>query len=215
MAVIEPVSKTDPRGTPIMASTQDYLEIADIINDLLITKNGTVCLILRTSSVNFDLLSEEEQDLKIQSFASLVNSLDFQMQILIETRKVNISSYAEYLDQLDTPDLTVGLKRQFTIYKQFIRNLITKKDILDKRFMLVIPHRTATPMSIHTPLDQKQKLLEGAVNYLYPKKYHVIKMLKGMGLDGEQMTSKEIVKYFFTVFNHDQDINIEGLTLRP
>jgi hypothetical protein len=205
---------TDPRNAPIIAATQDYLEIADVISDLLLTKNGTVCLIIRTSSVNFDLLSEVEQDIKIQSFASLVNSLDYDMQILIETRKVNISSYVEFLDQMDTPDLSSGLKRQFTIYKEFIRNLITKKEILDKKFMIVIPFRSTTPVSTLSPLDYKHKILETAINYLYPKKYHMLKMLKGMGLDGYQMSNKEIVKYFFDVFNPDAQIQIEGINIR-
>lgn len=204
----------EPGNAPIVASTQDYLEIADVMSDLLITKNGTVCLIIHTSSVNFDLLSETEQDIKIQAFASLVNSLDFQMQILIETRKVNISSYVEYLDQMDTPDLTLGLKRQFTIYKQFIRNLITKKEILDKKFMIIIPFRSGMSVSPASPIDYKHKVLELSVNYLYPKKYHIIKMLKGMGLDGTQMTNKEIVKYFFDVFNPDGQIQIEGINIR-
>lgn len=204
----------EPKDAPVIASTQDFLQLADVINDLLITKNGTVCLIIRTSSVNFDLLSENEQDSKIESFASLMNSLDFQMQILIETRKVNISSYAEYLDTLDTPDLSPGLKRQFTIYKQFIRNLITNKEILDKRFMIVIPFRSGTPVSVYSPIEYKQKIMETAINYLYPKKSHVLKMLGRMGLDGEQMTNKEIVKYFYEVFNPGQDIRLDGVNMR-
>jgi len=104
-----------PRFSPINSASQDILDVADVINDLLITKNGTVCLIIKTSSVNFDLLSEEEQDAKIGAFASLVNSLDFQMQILIETRKINIAKYGDYLDSMDTPELSPGLKRQFVL----------------------------------------------------------------------------------------------------
>jgi hypothetical protein len=59
-----------PRQSPINASTQEILEVAEIMNDFLITKNGTICLLVKTSSVNFDLLSEEEQDIKIMAFAN-------------------------------------------------------------------------------------------------------------------------------------------------
>lgn len=200
-----------PRQSPIIHQTQDILEAADIINDLLITKNGTICLILKTSSVNFDLLSEDEQDIKISSFGSMVNSLDFPLQILIETRKINISKYADYLDLMDTPELSPGLKRQFTIYKQFIRNLITNKEILDKRFMVVIPYRTATTVSTNMPLVDKQKLIESATGYLYPKKYHIVKMLKSMSLEAEQMTTSEITKYLFSIYNPNLSIQLDDI----
>ncbi len=200
-----------PGQGPITQPTQDILEVVDIVNDLLITKNGTVCLILKTSSVNFDLLSEDEQDIKIMSFGSMVNSLDFQLQILIETKKINISKYADFLDELDTPDLSAGLKRHFTIYKQFIRNLITNKEILDKRFMIVIPYRTATNVDKNTTMDEKVKIIQNSTSYLYPKKYHIIKMLKGMGLDGEQMSTTEIAKYLYSIYNPASAIELEDL----
>lgn len=200
-----------PGQSPIIHSSQDLMEVADILNDLLITKNGTVCLIIKTSSVNFDLLSEEEQDVKIMAFGSMVNSLDFALQILIETKRINISKYADYLDTLDTPDLSIGLKRQFTVYKQFIRNLITNKEILDKRFMIVIPYRTGTPITPTSTIEEKKKLIESATAFLFPKKYHIIKMLKGMALDGEQMSTEEITKYLYSIYNPDATIELEDV----
>lgn len=200
-----------PGQTPISAASQDLLEIVDVFNDLILTKNGTVCLLIKTSSVNFDLLSEEEQDIKIGAFGSMVNSLDFQLQILIETKKINISKYADYLDTLDTPDLSVGLKRQFTIYKQFIRNLITNREILDKKFIIVIPYRSAINFNNSTTLEQKKNIVETALTYLLPKKYHILKMLKGMALEGEQMTTPDIVKYIYGLYNPEQGIQLEEL----
>ena len=200
-----------PGQAPIIHQSQDILEVADIINDLLITKNGTVCLLLKTSSVNFDLLSEDEQDIKISSFGSMVNSLDFPLQILIETRKINISKYADFLDVLDTPDLSPGLKRQFTIYKQFIRNLITNKEILDKRFMIIIPYRTGSSVARTATVAEKQKIIESATGYLYPKKYHISKMLKGMSLEAEQMSTSEITKYLFSIYNPNSSIQLDDL----
>lgn len=200
-----------PAQAPINHKSQDIIEVVDIINDLLITKNGTVALIIETTSVNFDLLSEEEQDVKISAFGSMVNSIDFPLQILIETKKINISKYADYLDELDTPDLSPGLKRQFTIYKQYIRNLITDREILDKQFMIVVPYRTGSNMNSNTTIEEKKKLLDNAVNYLYPKKYHIIKMLRGMGLEGEQMTTSSIVKYLYGIYNPEGKIQLADL----
>ena len=79
------------------ASTQDHLEIKDIVDDLVITKSGTVVMVIQTSAINFDLLAEYEQDSKIFAFAGLLNSLNFHIQILIRTRRIDISNYVDYL----------------------------------------------------------------------------------------------------------------------
>jgi hypothetical protein len=76
--------------------------------------------------------------------------------------------------------------------------------------MIVIPYRGST-FTKDMPQEQKIKILESAATFLYPKKYHVIKMLKGMALDGEQMSTSEIVKYLYSVYNPAATINLEGV----
>jgi len=200
----------DPKKAPISSSTQDFVEISDIINDILITKTGVFCLIIQTNSVNFDLLSEEEQQMKINAFGGLMNSLDFQMQIVIHTQKINISKYNEFLQTLDVPNLTPGLKRQFAIYKRFIKNLVTDKEILDKKFFIIIPYRTSTIFNQSTTQRQRRIMMEQAINYLYPKRNHVLRMLHSMGLEGWQLTNKDIIKHFYKIYNPKEEINIEG-----
>ncbi len=79
------------------ASTQDHLGIRDIRDDLIITTQGSVAMVIQTSSINFDLLAEYEQDNKIYAFAGLLNSLNFRIQILIRTKRIDISNYIDYL----------------------------------------------------------------------------------------------------------------------
>jgi len=79
------------------ASTQDHLAIKQITDDLVINKNGSVALVLQTSSINFELLADYEQDNKIYAFAGLLNSLNFKIQILIRTKRVDITNYLDYL----------------------------------------------------------------------------------------------------------------------
>jgi len=121
------------------ASTQDHLAIKDIRDDLVITKSGTVAMVIQTSAINFDLLAEYEQDSKIFAFAGLLNSLNFHIQILIRTRRIDISNYVDYLKNQEKADMTPGLKKQLNIYTQFIQRLIIENDVLDKNFFLVIP----------------------------------------------------------------------------
>ncbi len=185
----------------VKSPTQDFLEIEEVLADMLITRNGTFAVIIKTNAVNFELLSPEEQELKIKNFASFINSLDFDLQILIETQKVSLHKYAEYIEQLENPTLSPGLQRQLKIYKRFIRKLVTTQNILDKQFYLVIPYRTAVTYTSTLPVARKKVLIEQALNFLIPKRNHVLKMLNIMGLNGKQLTTAEIIKYFLKIYN--------------
>lgn len=100
------------------ASTQDHLAIRSIVDDLVVNKNGSVAMIIQTSSINFDLLAEYEQDNKIYAFAGLLNSLNFRIQILIRTKRIDISNYIDYLNVQREKAMSDGLKKTIrNIYK--------------------------------------------------------------------------------------------------
>ncbi|MCA9397763.1 hypothetical protein KC573_02950, partial [candidate division WWE3 bacterium] len=82
----------------VYGSTQNHLDIIDIKDDILILKGGRYRIVLEAQAINFDLLSEAEQDAAIYSYANLINSLDFPIQVVIRTRQVDITQYVEYLD---------------------------------------------------------------------------------------------------------------------
>jgi len=201
------------------ASTQDHLEIKDIVDDLVITKSGTVAMVIQTSAINFDLLAEYEQDSKIFAFAGLLNSLNFHIQILIRTRRIDISNYVDYLKNQEKADMTPGLKKQLNIYTQFIQRLIIENDVLDKNFFLVIPYNPGGSMptanilkskkskqEIEQNMQMKQsQLLEKAKIFLFPKRDHILKQLNRMGLGGKQLTTKELITEFYTIYNPEEE----------
>ena len=196
-------------------STQDHLEIKEIIDDIVITKAGSAALVLQTSAVNFDLLSEYEQDNKIYAFAGLLNSLNFHMQIMIRTRRIDISTYIDYLESMNDRALSPGLKKQLNIYTVFIQNLIVQNDVLDKNFFIVVPYNPSFQLPTLNILDKKkkddikerqekmakEKLIEQAKMFLYPKRDHILKQIARIGLDGHQLTSKELLAEFYTLYN--------------
>ena len=201
------------------ASTQDHLEIKDIVDDLVITKGGSAAMVIQTSAINFDLLAEYEQDSKIFAFAGLLNSLNFHIQILIRTRRIDISNYVNYLKKQATRDMTPGLRKQLNIYTQFIQKIIIENDVLDKNFLLVIPYNpigsipTAnilmskkSKQEIEQNAQMKQsQLLEKAKIFLYPKRDHILKQLNRMGLGGKQLTTKELIAEFYTIYNPEEE----------
>jgi len=193
-------------------STQDHLQVEDIVDDLVIAKNGTVSLVIQTTAVNFDLLSASEQDNKIYAFAGLLNSLSFHIQILIKTQRIDISSYIDYLKKQNVHTENKALQRQLQIYTKFVENLIVQNDVLDKSFYIVLPYRKGDVLSgakvnkkggftVTFTEQYKNRLLEEAHAYLYPKRDHVLKQLGRMGLGGHQLDSDELTRVFYEIYN--------------
>ncbi|MGI5897991.1 MAG: hypothetical protein ACOX6Q_02420 [Candidatus Dojkabacteria bacterium] len=201
------------------ASTQEHLAIKEIADDLVINKNGSVAMVIQTSSINFELLAEYEQDNKIYAFAGLLNSLNFRIQILIRTKRIDISSYIDYLNLQKQREMSEGLKKQLEIYSKFVQNLIVQNDVLDKSFFIVIPYYPGGQLPGVSILKSKKtkeeeekfkkmevgQLLEKAKIFLYPKRDHIIKQLSRMGLFGHQLTDKELISEFYTIYNPEEE----------
>jgi len=195
------------KGIP---STQQHLDIADIKNDLAVLKNGVVSLILETTSLNFDLLSEREQDAKILAFAGLLNSLSFHVQISILTERTDLSDYVEILEKQKDKQISEGLRKQMEIYIEFVKNLTVTHEVLEKRFFIIIPSSTGLtlkPGFFKKILGKEEEeinvddAIEKAKIKLYPRRDHVIKQLKKIGLFARQLSSSELVKLFYGIYN--------------
>lgn len=195
-------------------STQQHLDIEDLRDDMCILRNGTVSLVIETTSVNFDLLSEGEQDAKIYAFVGLLNSLNFHFQIVIRTQRTDLTRYVESLEQMLQGQITPGLRRQMEIYIEFIKNLTVTNQVLDKRFFIVLP--TLSSQVVKTSafkqlFGKKEKIvnldavLETAKKNLYPKRDHVLKQLNRMGLFGRQLTTNELIKLYYGIYDSSRE----------
>ena len=201
------------------SSTQDHREVREIIDDLVVTKSGSVAMVIQTSAINFDLLAEYEQDSKIFAFAGLLNSLNFRIQILIRTKRIDISNYVDYLKNQKKRTMSEGLQKQLDIYIAFIQNLIVQNDVLDKNFYIVIPYSPGSEIPSTKIFKSKKnkeeeerykqmkidQLLEKSKIFLYPKRDHILKQLSRMGLFGHQLTTKELLSEFYTIYNPEED----------
>lgn len=212
-----PPLQTNP--TPIVATTQSHLDILDIREDFLILKNGITSIILETTAVNFYLLSDVEQEAKIVAFSGLLNSLNFYIEIMIHTHKVNIDKYVKVLEEYHEKASDETRKHQIQIYMEFIKKLIEKNNVLDKRFFIVIPYTSGVTLkkssvkslisSEEIPIDIAQTI-DRAKSQLIPKKDVMIKLLAGMGLKARQLNSLEITKLFYQLYNEDT-VNLQHL----
>ncbi|OGJ22472.1 MAG: hypothetical protein A2804_00975 [Candidatus Pacebacteria bacterium RIFCSPHIGHO2_01_FULL_46_10] len=194
----------------IQSTTQNYLEIYDVTNDLVILRDGTVALLLTTNSLNFGLLSEEEQDSIIYTYAGLLNSLSFPIEIVIRSQKKDISVYLHYVEELEQKNPMPIRKTQIRRYREFIQELVKERNILDKKFYIAIPFAGASlSLSGAIPNIKKKEtfsldkayVLEKAKTDLEPKRDHLIAQFARIGLYARQLTTQEIIHLMYTIYN--------------
>ncbi|KKR48901.1 MAG: hypothetical protein UT86_C0002G0076 [Candidatus Magasanikbacteria bacterium GW2011_GWC2_40_17] len=126
-------------GSKINVSTQQYLDIASIHDDILIMKDGTLRAVLLASSINFALKSEEEQNALISAYASFLNTLEYPLQIVLQSRKLNMDAYLEKLKKSQEEQTNELLKMQIADYRGFIDELVDLGQIMSKKFFVIVP----------------------------------------------------------------------------
>ena len=198
------MTQTQPK---IKASTQEHLDIEDIVDDLIIFKTGWVGMVLGISAVNFDLLSEVEQDATIYAYGAFLNSLTFPVQILIRSKKADITSYFQHLAEAENAQTNPDMKAQIKSYEEFISSIVSQKTVLDKRFYLVINYspleRGLKGLSGANAAKGKSKkqLVVDANASLTPKRDHIIKQMGRVGLDVRQLSTKDLIELFYDIYN--------------
>ncbi len=120
--------------------TQRYLDIAEIREDAVVMKDGTLRAVLMVSSVNFALKSEDEQQAIIQGYMQFLNGLDHPLQVVIQSRKMNIDGYIGALKNQEETIHNELLKTQIRDYTSFIKELVDLGQIMQKRFFVVVPY---------------------------------------------------------------------------
>lgn len=193
-----------------MNSTQEHLNIKAIQDDLVFLKNGDSVLILQTTAVNFGLLSEKEQIAIIAAFAGLLNSLSFAIQILIRSKRLNISSYLELLDRARSSQKNPLLSSMMLRYRNFIARTIRENEVLDKQFYLIASVSSFEIGVLSNPLENIKKVK----NILLPRRDHLIRQLAGIGLTARQLPTKDLIKLFFDIYN-GSSINLNQIAPEP
>lgn len=140
-------------------STQTHLRIAEIKDNTIILKNGGLRSIIKTTSINFNLKSEVEQNSIIQAYQSFLNSLEFPIQILVRSKRLEIDDYIESIEDLAENQTNPLLKSQTSEYAQYIRKLIEYADIMEKEFYVIVPYdppRTPQPNALQAFFQRLQ-----------------------------------------------------------
>lgn len=194
--------------------TQKYLNIAEVKNDAIVLKDGSLRAVIAVSSTNFSLRSEEEQNALTSAYQSFLNSVDFPVQILIHSRVLDINGYLEKLRSLMASQTNELLRIQMAEYIEYISRLVEYASIMSKTFYVVVPY-SATPVEqsfksrifkIFNPVAQitsHQEEFEKAKTKLDERVDHVVSALGTMGLRSIVLKTSELVELLYMSYNFE------------
>ncbi|PIT93505.1 hypothetical protein COU00_03975 [Candidatus Falkowbacteria bacterium CG10_big_fil_rev_8_21_14_0_10_43_11] len=203
----------------ISTTTQRYLDVAEIRDDVIVMKDGTMRSITLVSSLNFALKSEDEQNAIVSAYVSFLNNLEHPLQIVIQSREFKIDPYLEMLDKKQREQTNELLRMQTAEYLSYIKELISLGKIMNKRFYVVV---------IYDPLSNKQKgffpriwetFKPATLIRLKEEKFQrrreallartgeIAGGLTSMGLQTAALDTQSIIELLYNTYNPDTSVN--------
>lgn len=194
------------------STTQLFLDLYDITNDLIILADGATSLVITVSAMNFGLLSENEQDATIYAYAALLNSLSFPIQIVVRSQPKDVTGYLKKIQEQEDKTTNQIYRQKIKEYRAFVESLVQEQNVLDKKFYIVIPlsavemgltTQSVIPGSKNKPLSsfEKNYIIEKAKTNLLPRRDHLIDQLARIGLYSRQLSTQELIQMLYSSYN--------------
>lgn len=191
-------------------STQDFVPIKDVRENVLILKDGRMCNIILASSINFALKSEDEQRAILSQFQGFLNTVDFSLQFYVQSRRLDIQPYLNKLIEREPLQDNDLMRIQLREYIEFIRTFTKEVDIMSKNFFVVVPY-TPTEIDLSANLSSvfgKKKnyqfdevKFEESRTQLEQRSNLVEQGLNRIGVRTIMLKSEELVELYYHIFN--------------
>ncbi len=218
---------TEPSSSP----TQKYLDVAEVKDDTVILKSGALRSVLAVSAINFDLKSTQEQEAIINQYQNFLNSVDFPIQIIVSSRKLDMRNYFNYVTTKEKNQPSELLRLQLSEYKNFIEQLVSGSNIMEKNFYIIVPFspienkekgffsNLGSLMNPQKNIIEKNENFETYKNQLFQRVDHIIAALSGIGLRIAPLKTEELIELLFNsynpeIFNASELKNVEKLELQ-
>ncbi len=216
----------------------DLVDIKDIRDNAIIMKDGSLRQIVMVGGVNFSLKSEAEQNMMTQAYQNFLNGIDFPLQIVIHSRKVNITAYLDTLEKRKETEPTPLLQSQISEYVEFIKGFVEKNAIMEKSFLVVVPFyptgalvaapKAATgavlgflPFLGKKKTDKEQeartdeetgKAFKEALSQLGQRTNQIVTGIENIGLEATVLENEELIELFYNFYN-PQTVEREKINL--
>lgn len=224
-----PIVATAPGNTPIPGpratnpnSTQNTLNIAEIRDGIVIMNDGSFRAVVMVKSINFDLMSPQEQESTEYAYQGFLNSLYFPIQIFVRSQRVDLQPYIDKLDKIRTEHDNMLLALLMDDYIGYIDQLAVQTNIMDKKFYIVVPYFPV--VDVQKALTQSKNFFSGLVELFNKKEDHVVvneadlakakeelrnrvqAVLGGLqqcGIQGLPLDTQELIELYYDTYNPD------------
>lgn len=201
-------------ATPSSKTTQEFVPIQEIRDGIVILRDGSMRAIILASSLNFALKSQDEQNSIIFQFQNFINSLDFSVQMFIQSRKLDIRPYTSLLEGRYKEQVNDLMKIQTREYIEFIKTFVDNTNIMSKSFFVVIPYTPPILAAGESPITKffgkkkKAPVMVGNTaafeenrSQLEQRIGVVEQGLVRCGVRVAQLGTEEVVELFYKIFN--------------
>jgi len=199
-----------------VSSTQQYIPLSAVYDDVAVSKNGQFCQILMVNSVNFGLKSEEEQGAIISQYQGFLNSLTFPIQIVMHSKRLDLTGYLKDLNSRIAQEPNELIRYQTQEYVDFVQKLISIANIMDKKFFIIVPYQvppTELPKeglltglfgNPHAHLKVPLKRFEIIKDELGQRVNVVISGLSSLGITSDILNTKQLIELFYRTYNQEE-----------
>jgi len=195
-------------------STQKFLKIKGIRDGILEHENGSFKSVIMASSVNFALMSGDEQKAMLFGYQEFLNSLEFPIQIVIQSRILNITTYLEKLSAAERMQENELLKIQISEYREYIKSLVELANITTNQYYVVISYAGGPSKGKSSPVDRVKQFInpareakvevesyDKAKQELNLRVNRVVQGLRSMGIRAAALNTQEVVELFYSIYN--------------
>lgn len=209
-------------------TSQDFVPIKEVRDGVVVLKDESLRGVLIASSVNFALKSQDEQRAIISQFQSFLNSLEFSVQIFIQSRDLDIRPYVLLLEQQLEEALNDLMRIQITEYIAFVKSFTENANIMSKNFFIVIPYGTSgisTKSGLLGSILGKKKnsgtadaSFEESLSQLEQRMSVVEQGLSRSGIRTAKLGTEEVIELFYKIFNpgeQEKPISLTDLKVDP
>lgn len=212
----EETQKSSRAKSRVALSVQRHFPFKEIKDSTIVLKNNALRAILMVSSINFALMSEDEQKAKVYAYQEFLNALDFPVQFVIQSRKLNISGYLEKIQEIERVQENELLRLQTAEYREFVKSLVELANITSNHYYVIVPYSGPG-------IEKKKGIMDRLKDMFQPAKViaeerlsfkkskealdlrvnQVISGLTSIGLRCARLSTQEIVELLYNIYNPD------------
>lgn len=204
---------------PGEGNVQAFLEMAEIRDNVLIMKDGSLRCVLMVSSINFDLKSSGEQESIIAGYQNFLNSLNFPIQILMRSKRLELGTYLNRLSSIEKNEKSPFILNQLKEYSNFVKSLLEVSEIMDKKFYIVVPfypnilsgefkktsmiEKIKNAMNPTYKIEKKEEEFRLHHTQIIDRVSMVLNELGNLGLNGALLTTRDLIELYYEIYNSD------------